>query len=317
MRPLTLSASLLSIFMLALPASAQLVVSVKATNNAGIALLRSNNKQTVLNLPANSNFTKFTQVRIREQTPTYTSLLSYVYPPYTIGTSTVNRVVIAGAVQLRKKSGHLSLHTTGSAAGTVGTQNYRVSMTTAKPTQVKVDWTFFGAVYDASVFDIKFKQGNTSKSWTVNKPGQKLEQGAIFLNVKGTTSFDVEVKGVCKPGTGSNVSQSYEGFNGSLTLNFLEVGNGSFTTFGTGCSKGQIGTNGVPVRGSTFDIKLLGDVPNKPCALLFGTSKDKHGNIKLPFDLSPIGATGCFLNVNYVFPWGTTTDAAGNAQLRT
>ena len=94
MRPRAHLAPIFAIFALTATTTAQLGVSVKATNAAGVAVVRADTSRTVENLPANTGFTKFTRARIFEQNP-YTSQMVYVYPPYKIGNSQSSRVMIA------------------------------------------------------------------------------------------------------------------------------------------------------------------------------------------------------------------------------
>ncbi|MBK9387178.1 MAG: hypothetical protein IPN34_20375 [Planctomycetes bacterium] len=79
------------------------------------------------------------------------------------------------------------------------------------------------------------------------------------------------------------------------------LGNATYGRYGAGCS----GTGGVltlqpapgsrPVLGSTFQLDVtnlgVGALP----ILWFGISKTSWFGVPLPFDLSPLGATGCWL----------------------
>ncbi len=77
-----------------------------------------------------------------------------------------------------------------------------------------------------------------------------------------------------------------------------------FKSFGTGCA----GTRGAPVlanqlgempiAGKPFRLQLS-NLPLRGNAwLMFGMSKDRYGNLKLPLDLKPLGMPGCTLYVN-------------------
>jgi hypothetical protein len=219
--------------MFTLPATAQSGVTVQGTNEPGVTMIRSDNTKTMEHLPSKQNYTKFTRARIFQQLPKCTSFSSQVYPPFQILSSKSNRVQFAS---LKKQSGHKSLHTMGVKAGDPGVQKDQISLTTTQPTHIKIDWLFFCTMYDASVFGIEFKIASVKKSWSLNMPGTTRELGSLWISVNGTTMVNIEVSGKCKPGTGGAGNANYDGFNGSLNLNFLHVGSGSFTTYGTSCS---------------------------------------------------------------------------------
>lgn len=309
---LLLRAAVLALFVVAPTSTAQLKVSVQSRNDAGLALERSNSMRSVLTLPSKVDLTSYTQVRILEQGP-YTSVLSSVYPPFQIGSSISNRVKFASAVQVLKKSGHKSLHLTDTKAGAAGVQKFRVTLTTTKATPVKIDVTAFARIYDASDLGMKLTIGTMTRSWSRKTPGSKLDTDSFAMNVNGSAQIDVEMRGVTLPGTGTDASARYEGFSASLGLNFLVIGDGSFTKFGTGCAKGTLSSNGVPVRGSWFEVRLNGERPGALGICLFGDSRDKFGSVQLPL---AYGAKGCFLNIAYTSPWAGIVDSSGSLKLR-
>jgi hypothetical protein len=237
--------------------------------------------------------------------------MSYVYPPFVNPNGpTYNRVMLAASVYTQKNSGHASLHTTDNRKGDPGTQKFRITLSSVKAIPVKIDWSTFGYIYAASTASLKFTIGTTTKTWNWTN-GYQSDTGSLQVNVSGSVNLDVEITGLCKPG-GTGGSPYYDGFYAYLNLNIVEAGTGSFATFGTGCAQGKIGAATVPTRGSPFTLTLTGDKPNASCALLWGYSKDYYQFIKLPLDLSYMGANGCFLNVGFNYPWYQKTDAQGD-----
>ena len=304
----------LMLLSLALPATAQIKVSVQALNNAGVALDKANSTRVVATHAANTPFTTYARQYIYEANP-YAYLMSYVYPPFSYsGGITYNRVMLTASAYARKQSGHKSLHTTGTTKGDPGTQKYRITLTSTKATKVNMDFWAYGYVYDASSVALKFTDGTTTKSYAWTKPAYNYNNGQLTLNVNGTLNIDVDITGQCKPGTGTTGGNAYyDGFYAYLNCNFVETGNGSFTTFGTGCGTGTISAAGTPTKGSYFSIDLKGAPKSSSAALLWGTSKDYYQFLKLPLDLSYMGAKGCYLNVSFYYPWYRNTDASGNA----
>lgn len=95
--------------------------------------------------------------------------------------------------------------------------------------------------------------------------------------------------------------------------NFKFVGSGCAGSGGTPTMSTNAGT--WPQVGTAFMINLSGAAPVTPAALAIGTSFTNFGGVPLPFDLTPLGWTGCTAYVNHVVVLGTATDAAGNATL--
>ncbi|MCA8957413.1 MAG: hypothetical protein KDC87_15160 [Planctomycetes bacterium] len=297
---------------LAIPAAAQLKVAVQATNDAGIAIDKADNSRVVQNHPANTPFSTYARLYYNETAP-YTYLTSYVYPPYSVPSGpTYNRVMLMASALTQKGSKHKSLHTTDAKKGDPGTQKFQISLSSAAPTKVKIDWYAYGYVYDASKVALKFSVASTTKSWNYTS-GYNTDSGSLEIPVSGTVVVSCELTGACIPGTGGSGNAYYDGFYGYLNFNFTEVTTGSFTPFGQGCGTGTIGAKGTPTKGSQFTVTLNNAGANQVCALLYGYSKDYYQFIKLPLDLSYMGAKGCFLNVSFTYPWYRQADATGYA----
>lgn len=72
-----------------------------------------------------------------------------------------------------------------------------------------------------------------------------------------------------------------------------------FVTFGNSCGpRGvapQLSGTGLPIVGKTYSVDVRSTSTNAPVLLTLGVSKTLYGALKLPFDLTPLGATGCTL----------------------
>ncbi len=93
---------------------------------------------------------------------------------------------------------------------------------------------------------------------------------------------------------------------GQGLLTYFEYGKATFTSFGKGC-KGEkgfvpaIGNVGLPRIGSAFQVHVA-NIPGLRNVWLFtGKSKTSWGKLPLPFDLSPLGFSGCKLYTDVVF----------------
>ena len=96
---------------------------------------------------------------------------------------------------------------------------------------------------------------------------------------------------------------------GQGLVTYFEYGKATFTTFGTGC-KGEggfvpsISNVGLPRVGNAFQVHVI-KIPGLRNIWLFtGKSKTSWGKLPLPFDLSPLGLSGCrlYTDVVFIFP---------------
>lgn len=303
---------------LVVPAAAQLKVSVKSVNAAGVAIEDAAGVVATDNHAANTTFSTQASKRVYQQSP-YASAMSTVSPPYAspFNNLTFNYVSINASAFALKGSALKSLRTTDNSQGKAGTQRFQITLASPTAIQVRMDYRAYGYVYDASTLALKFSDGGSNtRSYAWSTAGYNNDNNSITLTVNGSVTIDVELSGTCTPGSSTGGNTYYDGFSASFYANFLEVGNGSFKTFGRGCAKGKIAGSGTPTKGASYDILLQGDNPNRSCALLIGTSKDYYQFLKLPLDLGYMGATGCDLNVGFQYPWFRTTDAKGDATAR-
>lgn len=298
---------------LAAPAlSAQIDVKVKTLNNAGVTLVRSDGSQVVKAFPANHTFSRYESVYYYQSNP-YAYLGTTVSPPYSYGNYRLDRFGVSTRMYSRKGAGHKSLHTTGSASGAPGTQRFQVTLTSKTPAKVILDGWVYGYVYDNSTVTMKMTGGSINKTWSWNQPGYNRSQEVIKATVNGTLTLNVEVTGKVNPGAGNGY---YDGFYGSLYFYVREDRQGSFKLFGKGCGNAVLGSKGQPQKGGWFTVTLDKAPAGAPVAFLFGRSKDWLHFLKLPLDLSYMGANGCALNVGFTYPINRKADAAGHAEYR-
>lgn len=79
---------------------------------------------------------------------------------------------------------------------------------------------------------------------------------------------------------------------------------------------GKISLSTTDVRfGQPFDVRLTGATRNVPALLHIGDSDRSLANTRLPLDLSPIGASGCFLYQNLLVAIPVRVDTTGNARV--
>ena len=135
---------------------------------------------------------------------------------------------------------------------------------------------------------------------------QKYSNKDLTLNLGTATNV---------PFTGSPFSPRV--WNG--TIHYRNTSFAGFGLYGLGCT----GSNGVPrlaamkgslpKLGTTLQIDLT-NLPTKvgPVLVFNGFRKDKLGPLALPFDLSPLGFTGCSLQVSFIW-FGGTANQGGKA----
>lgn len=90
------------------------------------------------------------------------------------------------------------------------------------------------------------------------------------------------------------------------------------TTYGAACAnsgggRSNIGSNGAPCLGSTFDVTLRGATPTVPAVFSLGASRDSVLGLPLPFELTIASAPGCYLYHDLLLTFATATDTRGCA----
>ena len=93
-------------------------------------------------------------------------------------------------------------------------------------------------------------------------------------------------------------------------------GVGPVVSFGASC-QGLVASSLITpsIGQSSLEMNLSGALPGVQAVLFLGTSNTQWGPYALPLDLTNFGGPGCFLNVNPVLDYPTTTNALGDAQL--
>ncbi len=76
-----------------------------------------------------------------------------------------------------------------------------------------------------------------------------------------------------------------------------------------------LSATGTPEIGQSFALNLRQAKANTVAAVMLGASATNWGSVKLPFDLTPLGATSCFLYVSPDFLLPLKTDANGTGAL--
>lgn len=106
---------------------------------------------------------------------------------------------------------------------------------------------------------------------------------------------------------------------GSAAKMGLVLSSPNFVDVGVGC-KGS--SNSVPTLGATnlpqiggkpFNLTMSGGLPSSVGIMVLGIDRTKLGAIPLPFDLQPLGATGCLVWNDLLVTLGVPLDAKGAA----
>lgn len=94
---------------------------------------------------------------------------------------------------------------------------------------------------------------------------------------------------------------------------------GHYEVFGAGCA-GTAGTPrlswfGLPMAGSSFDVRLDGAPASTFAILAVGDSNTMAGSVPLPLPLTALGAPACSLLTSFPVTLTVAVDAAGNASM--
>ncbi len=301
---------------LCLPLSAQVTATVATVNEAGFKLVKSNNKTVHRYFPANYTFGRYDYKYYYEYQPSYTYLRTYVSGPYSYGSYNFNRVYISNYAYARKGSGHKSMGTTSDKAGNYGYQVYKVTLSGTG--SVLLDLRAYAYVYDNASVDLQILSGsNVLYRKSVNRKGYNYEYKKIPVVVQGKKVLTVKFKGYCTPGPGTGYA---DGYYGSLYFYILPRGGATWTVKSGGCPNpkpvlGPASTGNV-TKGTYFDVTLSGAPAGAPVLALWGTSDKLFYFLKLPIDLSYMGANKCFLNVGFRWPYPRKADSRGKADFR-
>jgi hypothetical protein len=144
-------------------------------------------------------------------------------------------------------------------------------------------------------------------NWTERRPAEKpLPRGSHAMTFDSARNRVVLFGG--DPGSRSD------------TWEYGPVNPASYSVFGTGCR----GTAGVPDLapadaqrpwlGGSFTLRVANVPANQPVLVLLGQSRTSWGQITLPMDLTPLGLSGCALQVDGLFVM-LATPQSGTARL--
>lgn len=93
---------------------------------------------------------------------------------------------------------------------------------------------------------------------------------------------------------------------------------GHYEVFGSGCSGSsrttpELGWDGQPLLGNSMSINLDSGSASSFALLTIGLSDTVYNALSLPYDLSTLGAPGCFLRTSVGATLFASTDASGDA----
>jgi hypothetical protein len=131
-------------------------------------------------------------------------------------------------------------------------------------------------------------------------------------------------------GTGAGAQPQRGSFDGGLTWNGPFQSNqwkfrmwsgpaGHFEVFGSGCAGSagvpRLSWSGLPMAGTSFDVRLDRAPANTVAALILGDSATTWNGLPLPLSLAPFGAPSCSLLASLTATLGTGVDPAGTASV--
>lgn len=297
-------------------AQIQVQIDEAPNTNNGIVLVKADNSKIIKTLPA-ATTSSYRYVTHYEQNP-YAYLNTYLTSPYSYGTRTYNRFGVQTRAYARKGSTHKSMYMTGDKNGTSTVQKYVVTISSPTATNVQLDLSVYGYIYDNATASLKLTDGNTiNESYNYNQAGYNRVSKSLQLAIPAGTpvTLQLEATGQVTPGAGTN--QYYDGYYTSLYCYVIETGGGSATLFGKTCGTPTMQNGGTPTAGAYYNFDLKGAPANGAVTFLYGYTKDTLGGfLALPMPLDYMGAIGCELNVGYSYPWARVADANGDAQVR-
>ncbi len=148
------------------------------------------------------------------------------------------------------------------------------------------------------------------------------DSGAPVIVAATKKAVGVHTHGGCTYSGGYNTGTlaSYAPFAAARKKLGGVVNPGSYTLFGSGC-KGTGGVPllinyGVPVIGKTLQVDLFYLKAKAPAFLFTGASRTFWGRMRLPFDLSPLGAKGCSILVSPDLMTSRVVGAFGGASVK-
>ena len=134
------------------------------------------------------------------------------------------------------------------------------------------------------------------------------------ITSRNTTNTGLEYRGSFNAGTSWN--GPFRGLNWKLRIYCCKKITGSFVLFGSPCGpKGKqpnLSGSGIPTVGKTYVVSAKGASPTKPALLGLGASKNQWGPLKLPFDLTALGAPSCKILASVDVTGSALTNSSGS-----
>ncbi len=215
---------------------------------------------------------------------------------------------------------------TGKYAGQVQGDYFRFATTPALSTKMRI--TGYGTDSTPRTYNL-VQQTDTGPLYRVY--GSRImyrvdtmggDSGAPVIVAATKKAVGVHTHGGCTWSGGYNTGTlaSYPPFAAARKKLGGSVSAGTYTQFGSGC-KGTAGVPlliayGVPVIGKTLQVDLFYFKAKLPAFLLTGASRTFWGRTRLPFDLGPFGAKGCFFLVSPDLMTPRTTGPYGTASVK-
>ncbi len=171
--------------------------------------------------------------------------------------------------------------------------------------------------YDSRIAPLATDTTNYSFQVPAGSGALKVRSRLIY---RRAFKYVVDAKGWTKTGTGGTLPDTQQPYYGHL-MEESEWDNGvgpaPIERFGTGCSGLTIDALGDPELGNLdFGFKLSGAIPLNGAFLFLGFSNTVDPSIgALPFDLTPVGATNCSIQVSTQGLFQGFVDGTGEANI--
>ncbi len=139
---------------------------------------------------------------------------------------------------------------------------------------------------------------DTFRRWVIDGTPRFVGLGQVSFQVTGDHTAVAEYR-VVQPGTVQQLGAGCPGRSGRNPVQTVEHGNGT-------CG---------PQQGQPTTYRLADTIPGTTGVLHIGSDTNRYGSIALPWDLSPLGATGCLLHHDVIVSAAVQVDLQGEASL--
>lgn len=281
--------------------AAQASVSIEALSPCGVAL---NDGSQLLSqgFAVNQPFSQNTVAHVQTHgtgSPYFIDWIeTKVKPPILPGTFYQSLVAIESKAFAKKGTVVPTLFTTGATPGQPGTQTFRVTLTSAQSQNVDLEVWASGQNYGNAAIATAMTLGTTTHNWSWQF-GQGYVSNHITIphTVNGTSTIDVTITGQVTPGTGGGAWT--DGYDVRWSMTVVPINPGTISYYGQGCGQATLGHIGTPMTGSHFTLAVNNAPPGAPVYFMIGTQNliVPFLGLTLPYDLSAVGAPGCWLLV--------------------